>query len=102
LRRRLDAVNSNDAPVSDRQAVMELMMATTLKDVSILIKFDSWPARDVANVEFSELPKYAIGIVDHDPKKVSNIPKYHNLDQGIIAAYLQHNPDIAGQRPCCE
>ncbi|KAJ2460263.1 hypothetical protein GGF42_000949 [Coemansia sp. RSA 2424] len=102
LRRRLDSEGSKGANISDCQAVMELMLATTLRDVSVLIKFDSWPAREAALVDFSELPKYTIGIVDHDPKKLSNIPKYYKLDQNIVATYLQHNPDAANQRPCRE
>ncbi|KAJ2578985.1 hypothetical protein GGH95_003348 [Coemansia sp. RSA 1836] len=102
LRRRLDSEGSKDTNSSDCQAVMELMLATTLRDVSVLIKFDSWPAREAAHVDFSELPRYTIGIVDHDPKKLSNIPKYYKLDQNIVATYLQHNPDAANQRPCRE
>ncbi|KAJ2821353.1 hypothetical protein GGI24_004242 [Coemansia furcata] len=102
FRKRLDSGNNDNSKVSDCQAVMELMLATTLKDVSVLIKFDNWPARDTTDASLLEHHKYTIGIVDHDPKKLSNIPKYHRLDQSIVATYLQHNPDESDQRPCRE
>ncbi|KAJ2747977.1 hypothetical protein GGI20_000064 [Coemansia sp. BCRC 34301] len=102
LRRRPNSESSKYANVSDLQAVMELMLATTLRDVSILIKFDGWPMREAPNADYAEQPKYAIGIVDHDPKRLSNIPKYYRLDRGIVATYLKHCPDPNSQRPCNE
>ncbi|KAJ2029880.1 hypothetical protein GGH91_000604 [Coemansia sp. RSA 2671] len=102
FRRRLDSGSSDLSAVSDCQAVLELMLATTLRDVSVLIKFDSWPARGETGTGTLKHSNYSIGIVDHDPKKVSNIPKYYRLDQNIVATYLQHNPDEAYQRPCRE
>ncbi|KAJ2752526.1 hypothetical protein GGI19_003768 [Coemansia pectinata] len=102
FRKRLDSGSNDDSIVSDCQAVMELILATTLRDVSVLIKFDSWPARNATDTSSLEHSKYTIGVVDHDPKKLSNIPKYHKLDRDIVATYLQHNPDEARQRPCRE
>ncbi|KAJ2493798.1 hypothetical protein IWW37_000184 [Coemansia sp. RSA 2050] len=102
FRKRLDSGSSDASAVSDCQAILELILATTLRDVSVLIKFDNWPAHNEAATGVLEHADYSIGIVDHDPKKLSNIPKYHRLDQSIVATYLQHNPDEANQRPCCE
>ncbi|KAJ2261976.1 hypothetical protein GGI01_001886 [Coemansia sp. RSA 376] len=102
FRRRLDSGSIDKSMVSDCQAVLELILATTLRDVSVLIKFDNWPARSVTDTGSLDYSQYTIGVVDHDPKKLSNIPKYHRLDRDIVATYLRHNPDEADQRPCRE
>ncbi|KAJ2071884.1 hypothetical protein GGH13_003065 [Coemansia sp. S155-1] len=99
FRRRLDSGSIDKSMVSDCQAVLELILATTLRDVSVLIKFDNWPARSVTDTGSLDYSQYTIGVVDHDPKKLSNIPKYHRLDRDIVATYLRHNPDEADQRP---
>ncbi|KAJ2468165.1 hypothetical protein EV174_006333 [Coemansia sp. RSA 2320] len=88
--------------IGDKQAIMEYMLSTTLKDASILIKFAGWPARGQASSSSMANPAYTIGIVDHDPKKVGNIPKYFKNDQDIVATYLAHNPNPVDQRPCHE
>ncbi|KAJ1941770.1 hypothetical protein FBU59_003402 [Linderina macrospora] len=98
--RRFTARSNADADTeSDKQAVLEFLLATTLKDISVLIQLpSSGMAAEDANG--SDLPwktvavagrrtQFRMAIIDADPKKLSKIPDYLAKDQEIVLNYLQ-------------
>ncbi|KAJ2897044.1 hypothetical protein GGI21_004982, partial [Coemansia aciculifera] len=94
---RMQGAGTIAAPVDDKQAVLEFLIATTLKDISVLITLPEWPVSKV-----SLEPQYAIAVIDSDPKKLAKIPDYYAKDQKIVERYLKHCPDHDKQRPCIE
>ncbi|KAJ2723843.1 hypothetical protein GGI07_002382 [Coemansia sp. Benny D115] len=90
-----------DSYISDRQAVLEFMIAVTLKDISVMLCFESWPPVD-ESIGDGSLPEYRIAIIDADPKKLHKIPDYLKQDQKIVDKYLKANPSIAQQKVCYE
>ncbi|ORX73931.1 hypothetical protein DL89DRAFT_263942, partial [Linderina pennispora] len=93
-----------DADVcSDKQAVLEFLLATTLKDISVLIQLASsdaaadqpgagavpWKTASVAGQHV----RYRMVIIDADPKKLSKLPDYLAKDQEIVLNYLQVGED---------
>ncbi|KAJ1964098.1 hypothetical protein GGI12_001644 [Dipsacomyces acuminosporus] len=82
---------------SDNQAILEFLLSTTLKDISVMIQFCSWPT----NPSIQQPAKdYRIAIIDSDPKKLCKIPDYFKKDQRIVANYLAQDPNIVDTKEC--
>ncbi|KAJ1947755.1 hypothetical protein GGF37_000131 [Kickxella alabastrina] len=101
--------NVNSPDVDDKQAALEFMISVTLKDVSVLIRIESWPSASKSESESAEgdssntkLPEYHIAVIDADAKKLAKVPKYLKNDQEIVDRYLEINPNVAQQKACCE
>ncbi|KAJ2303316.1 hypothetical protein IWW51_004638 [Coemansia sp. RSA 2702] len=85
--------------VDDKQAVLEFMLSTVLKDISAMVTVHGWP--DCVS-EDGRLPDYRIAMVDTEPKRLAKLPLYRDRYQAIVAAYLESHPDPATQTPCQE
>ncbi|KAJ2811141.1 hypothetical protein H4S07_002247 [Coemansia furcata] len=90
------------AEVTDKQAILEFLISTTLKDVSVLITLPEWPTQGTSLDGISKAPDYAIAVIDSDPKKLTKIPDYFSKDEKIVKNYLKHCPDLDSQRQCSE
>ncbi|KAJ2747978.1 hypothetical protein GGI20_000065 [Coemansia sp. BCRC 34301] len=88
--------------VDDKQAVLEFLISTTLKDISVLITLPEWAVSNASLDGTCTEPRYAIAVIDSDPKRLTKIPEYHAKDQRIVATYLKHCPELDSQRPCRE
>ncbi|KAJ1751195.1 hypothetical protein LPJ79_002307 [Coemansia sp. RSA 1821] len=89
---------SQTAPPTSKQLVLQFLLSTVLKDISVLIMIKRWPDHYTPG----QLPEYRIAIVDTEPKKLSKMPKYLERYQSIVSTYLQHNPDSSSQKECYE
>ncbi|KAJ2449936.1 hypothetical protein EV183_004595 [Coemansia sp. RSA 2336] len=89
---------SQTAPPTHKQLVLQFLLSTVLKDISVLIMVKRWPDHYTPG----QLPEYRIAIVDTEPKKLSKMPKYLERYQSIVSTYLQHNPDPSSQKQCYE
>ncbi|KAJ2868988.1 hypothetical protein GGI22_000527 [Coemansia erecta] len=87
--------------ISDKQAVLEFMLSTTLKDVSVLINLEQWPPLSQGN-SLQNLPEYSIAVIDADIKHIAKVPAYLKKKHALVARYLQNNPDPSKRRKCCE
>ncbi|KAJ2460264.1 hypothetical protein GGF42_000950 [Coemansia sp. RSA 2424] len=99
---RMEDTSLTVAEAGDKQAILEFLISTTLKDISVLITLPEWPASKVPLEGASLEPQYAIAVIDSDPKKLTKIPEYHAKDLKIVKHYLKHCPDLDSQRPCSE
>ncbi|KAJ2063256.1 hypothetical protein GGI17_001867 [Coemansia sp. S146] len=100
--RRTEVADSNVAEVTDKQAILEFLISTTLKDVSVLITLPEWPVHKTSFDSVPTEPQYAIAVIDSDPKKLAKIPDYFTKDEKIVKHYLKHCPDFDSQRQCSE
>ncbi|KAJ2792704.1 hypothetical protein GGI18_000170 [Coemansia linderi] len=89
-----------DSPATDKQAILEFLISTTLKDVSVLITLPEWPIHKTAPGGMSSEPQYAVAVIDSDPKQLAKIPDYFSKDEKIVKHFLKHCPD-PGSRPRC-
>ncbi|RIB04632.1 inositol-pentakisphosphate 2-kinase [Gigaspora rosea] len=90
-----------------RQRIYEFLMSTTLKDCSIIFTFqksrfsDETKVADDTSLFFKEkvkfIPfssdkiyfKYKVNVIDLDPKSVTKIPYYYDLDAMIVNNYMK-------------
>lgn len=90
-----------------RQRIYEFLMSTTLKDCSIIFTFqksrfsDETKVADGTSLFFKEkvkfIPfssdkiyfKYKVNVIDLDPKSVTKIPYYYDLDAMIVNNYMK-------------
>ncbi|KAJ2775470.1 hypothetical protein IWQ56_000006 [Coemansia nantahalensis] len=91
--------DGSDGGSSDKQAVLEFLLSTVLKDISVMIAVGHWPSEASAP---GALPEYRIAVVDTEPKKLVKMPAYHKLNQDIVAKYLEYHPDPAQWKVCHE
>ncbi|KAJ1902896.1 hypothetical protein LPJ71_005385, partial [Coemansia sp. S17] len=91
-----------DSTVADKQAILEFLISTTLKDVSVLITLPEWPVHKTSLDSVPTEPQYAIAVIDSDPKKLAKIPDYFSKDEKIVKHYLKHCPDLDSQRQCID
>ncbi|KAJ2715863.1 hypothetical protein H4R19_000964 [Coemansia spiralis] len=91
--------DSSDASPDDKQAVLEFVLSTVLKDISVMIAIGSWPSEATATGTPSE---YQIAVVDTEPKKVAKMPRHLERSQAIVAKYLELHPDPTQWRACHE
>ncbi|KAJ2665345.1 hypothetical protein IWW48_000234 [Coemansia sp. RSA 1200] len=87
--------------IDEKQAILEFMISTTLKDVSVLINMKQWPPLLQKSCSRA-LPEYSIAVIDADVKHIAKIPKYLQKKQTLVASYLQRNSDPLKQRQCRE
>ncbi|KAJ2852542.1 hypothetical protein IWW36_000171 [Coemansia brasiliensis] len=83
---------------TDKQMVLQFLLSTVLKDISVLIMIKQWPHHYTPG----QLPEYRIAIVDTEPKKLSKMPKYLERYQSIVSTYLKHHPHPSSQKQCYE
>ncbi|KAJ2783326.1 hypothetical protein H4R18_001772 [Coemansia javaensis] len=91
------------APPGARQAVLEFLLSMVLKDISLMVTIEGWPPRDEEPAGDDEaLPEYRVAVVDTEPKKLANMPRYLARDQAVVARYLELHPDPAQWKTCQE
>ncbi|KAJ1667007.1 hypothetical protein EV178_001727 [Coemansia sp. RSA 1646] len=90
----------NTKEISDKQAVLEFMMSTTLKDVSVLISLKQWPLSQIEDPQI--LPEYSVAVIDADIKHIAKVPEYLKKKHALVARYLKTNPDPSKRHQCCE
>ncbi|KAJ2493797.1 hypothetical protein IWW37_000183 [Coemansia sp. RSA 2050] len=98
----LRRTESDNSPATDKQAILEFLISTTLKDVSVLITLPEWPIHKTTLDGMSTEPQYAIAVIDSDPKKLAKIPEYFSKDEKIVKHFLKHCPDFGSQPRCSE
>ncbi|KAI8324701.1 DUF941-domain-containing protein [Martensiomyces pterosporus] len=100
-----DGATGDGSEISDMQAVLEFLLAATLKDISVLIRFHSWPNQDATRAgDISKAPisDYKVVVIDTDPKKLSKVPDYNRKDQDIVANFLAQGPSVVCAKLCHE
>ncbi|KAJ2482347.1 hypothetical protein IWW56_001134 [Coemansia sp. RSA 2131] len=80
---------------SDKQVVLEYLLSTVLKDVSVMVMIKQWPVD-------GEMPEYKIAVVDTEPKKLAKMARYRDLSQDIVDNYLKLHPHPSSQKQCYE
>ncbi|KAJ2670381.1 hypothetical protein GGI25_005846 [Coemansia spiralis] len=91
---------NDNGEVSDKQAVLEFLISTTLKDISVMICLEPWPTLQIDNGRV--LPEYTIAIIDTDMKHISKVPEYFRKKVVLASEYLRYNPDPSKRRLCYE
>ncbi|PIA13777.1 DUF941-domain-containing protein [Coemansia reversa NRRL 1564] len=94
--------NGSERRINDKQAVLEFLLSTVLKDISIMIAVEQIPSQSASSRTAAELPKYRIAIVDTEPKKLSKMSVYLERYQRIVSNYLESHPDPDKQKHCQE
>ncbi|CAG8768639.1 22270_t:CDS:2, partial [Cetraspora pellucida] len=103
-----DALNLSMDDAQMRQRIYEFLMSTTLKDCSIIFTFqrsffnyETKVPHDISQifeeqVKFIPFPndkdflKYKVNVIDLDPKSVTKIPYYYELDAMIVNNYMKN------------
>ncbi|KAJ2611295.1 hypothetical protein H4S08_003225 [Coemansia sp. RSA 1365] len=94
--------DGSERRLNDKQTVLEFLLSTVLKDISIMIAVEQVPSQSASPSTAAELPKYRIAIVDTEPKKLSKMPVYLERYQRIVSNYLKSHPDPETQKHCQE
>ncbi|CAG8800981.1 17373_t:CDS:2, partial [Gigaspora margarita] len=76
-----------------RQRIYEFLMSTTLKDCSIIFTFQKSRFSDETKAADGTSDKiyfkYKVNVIDLDPKSVTKIPYYYDLDAMIVNNYMK-------------
>ncbi|KAJ2795808.1 hypothetical protein H4R20_005750, partial [Coemansia guatemalensis] len=97
-----DHGSGSERRLDDKQAVLEFLLSTVLKDISIMIAVEQMASQSAGRSTAVEIPEYRIAIVDTEPKKLSKMQAYLERYQQIVSNYLRSHPDPETQKQCQE
>ncbi|KAJ2078696.1 hypothetical protein H4R24_004303 [Coemansia sp. RSA 988] len=100
--RHCNHTNGLERRIDDKQVVLEFLLSTVLKDVSIMISVEQMAFQSVKSGTSTDVPEYRIAIVDTEPKKLSKMQMYLERYQHIVSNYLKFHPDPETQKQCQE